>query len=186
MATINEKLHSYLGIQSLIKELFNRMNKLEKAFNTFRSTSNGNSGSNENFIPLTGTVLGEEVSGDISFTDGTTDHSIKQLNTAGDSQSFLSVNGTNAGLLAATLDFSIYSVFDVDVNGARMSSTNPLSRGIIGVQDFTPNITDLDFVQYKLLPKVSNDFADDTAAALGGIVVGGMYHTTGVVKIRLV
>ena len=30
------------------------------------------------------------------------------------------------------------------------------------------------------------DFADDAAAATGGVAVGGLYHTDGVVKIRLV
>jgi len=33
---------------------------------------------------------------------------------------------------------------------------------------------------------VANDFANDAAAAAGGIVLGGLYHTTGAVKIRLV
>jgi hypothetical protein len=32
---------------------------------------------------------------------------------------------------------------------------------------------------------VSLSFADDTAAAAGGIPVGGLYHTSGAIKIRL-
>lgn len=35
------------------------------------------------------------------------------------------------------------------------------------------------------LPTVSGNYANDAAAASGGIAVGGMYHTSGVVKIRL-
>lgn len=35
------------------------------------------------------------------------------------------------------------------------------------------------------LPTVAGNYANDTAAAAGGIAVGGMYHTAGVVKIRL-
>jgi len=31
-----------------------------------------------------------------------------------------------------------------------------------------------------------NSFANDAAAAAGGIVLGGLYHTAGAVKIRLV
>lgn len=31
-----------------------------------------------------------------------------------------------------------------------------------------------------------NNFANDAAAATGGIPVGGLYHTTGAVKVRLV
>jgi|SaaInl85LU_5_DNA_1037374.scaffolds.fasta_scaffold29838_2 hypothetical protein len=33
--------------------------------------------------------------------------------------------------------------------------------------------------------KVADNFADDSAAATGGIAVGGLYHTNGTVKIRL-
>jgi hypothetical protein len=36
------------------------------------------------------------------------------------------------------------------------------------------------------LPQVANNFANDAAAAIGGIAVGGLYHTAGTVKIRLV
>ena len=36
------------------------------------------------------------------------------------------------------------------------------------------------------LPTVSGDYINDAAAAAGGILVGGLYHTSGVVKIRLV
>lgn len=35
------------------------------------------------------------------------------------------------------------------------------------------------------LPTVAGDYLNDAAAAAGGILVGGMYHTAGVVKIRL-
>ena len=36
------------------------------------------------------------------------------------------------------------------------------------------------------LPQIAANFADDAAAAIGGIAVGGLYHTAGTVKIRLV
>ena len=32
---------------------------------------------------------------------------------------------------------------------------------------------------------IANNFVDDTAAATGGIAVGGLYHTAGVVKVRI-
>lgn len=32
---------------------------------------------------------------------------------------------------------------------------------------------------------VENDFADDAAADTGGIAVGGLYHTSGAVKVRI-
>jgi len=36
------------------------------------------------------------------------------------------------------------------------------------------------------LPQTENNFANDTAAAAGGIAVGGLYHNNGIVRIRLV
>lgn len=36
---------------------------------------------------------------------------------------------------------------------------------------------------YALLPLTS--YANDSAAAAGGVAVGGLYHTTGTVKVRL-
>ena len=33
--------------------------------------------------------------------------------------------------------------------------------------------------------EVADNFADDNAAGIGGVAVGGLYHTDGVVKIRL-
>jgi hypothetical protein len=36
-----------------------------------------------------------------------------------------------------------------------------------------------------IAPTVAGDYVNDAAAAAGGIVVGGLYHTAGVVKIRL-
>jgi len=37
---------------------------------------------------------------------------------------------------------------------------------------------------YSLLPTAS--YVDDVAAAAGGVPVGGLYHTAGTVKVRLV
>lgn len=33
---------------------------------------------------------------------------------------------------------------------------------------------------------IANNFVDDASATAGGIVVGGLYHTAGVVKVRIV
>jgi hypothetical protein len=37
---------------------------------------------------------------------------------------------------------------------------------------------------YAYLPLAS--YANDSAAAAGGVAIGGLYHTTGTVKVRLV
>ena len=69
-------------------------------------------------------------------------------------------------------------------------NANPLAEGLVGAGYYGANYGDNTYVQKKyvdqLTPKVANDFADDAAAAIGGIGVGQVYHTAGVVKIRLV
>ena len=42
-----------------------------------------------------------------------------------------------------------------------------------------------EIIETPALPTVADNFADDTAAAAGGIPQGGFYHTNGVVKINI-
>jgi hypothetical protein len=64
---------------------------------------------------------------------------------------------------------------------------------ILGVENFsattTPNTTYVDNIEVinkvVLRDYIDLDYADDTAAAAGGIVLGGVYHTSGVLKIRI-
>lgn len=44
--------------------------------------------------------------------------------------------------------------------------------------------TILPVAPYSFLPLTS--YANDAAAAVGGVAVGGLYHTAGAVKVRLV
>ena len=54
-------------------------------------------------------------------------------------------------------------------------------------KDATQTVSTLATQEYvaKIIPQVASDFANDVAAASGGIAVGGLYHTAGVVKVRL-
>lgn len=38
----------------------------------------------------------------------------------------------------------------------------------------------------SILPKVEDDYINDSAASAGGIGIGQLYHTSGIIKIRLV
>ena len=63
--------------------------------------------------------------------------------------------------------------------GSGPSQNTPESR-------FTLDYNSADFLVPLNVPTVVNfNFADDTAAAAGGIPVGGLYHNAGVVRIRL-
>lgn len=58
---------------------------------------------------------------------------------------------------------------------------------LLGMTNYTPTRNDAAFAMAYVMTNYSlYDFADDTAAAAGGVVLGQMYHTAGVMKIRIV
>ncbi len=54
----------------------------------------------------------------------------------------------------------------------------------VGTGGVNPQIWFLTILNRRLL-KTTDEFADDAAAAIGGIEIGSLYHTAGAVKIRL-
>lgn len=79
-----------------------------------------------------------------------------------------------------------------DSSGGVVPDASPTVNGISKLyNDLLASNTDGGVTQSAVvtalstLVEVSNDFIDDTAAAIGGIAVGGLYHTSGIVKIRL-
>ena len=98
----------------------------------------------QNAIPLSGTEVGSPVTGDIETTNG-----IRIYSNGVDSGSYSAYSLDD---IAATINaFDNYtgngSSFVVGSNYTSVSSTNPLSVGLTGIQDFTPNITNLDYTQ---------------------------------------
>ncbi len=98
----------------------------------------------QNAIPLSGTESGSPVTGNIEVNNG-----FSLYSNGVDSGSY---SGYNLDDIAAIINvFDNYngngSSFVVNPNYAFFSSTNPLSVGLTGIQDFTPNITNLDYTQ---------------------------------------
>jgi hypothetical protein len=57
---------------------------------------------------------------------------------------------------------------------------------IIGLNTFTATADDMVYVPaLNVVNYASLDFADDAAAALGGVELGGLYHNSGAVRIRI-
>lgn len=121
-------------IERRIVDLYNKLKKAESS-----------SGGGGDFIPLTGTEVGNPVSGNIEF---------------GSEENFLiATDGANASTVKITkyggvgLESSIGGILSsfnlVDDKAAVYSNNSVLSKGLSGSQDFTPNITDLDYVQKK-------------------------------------
>lgn len=75
-----------------------------------------------------------------------------------------------------------------------MSISTPLVDKMIGnayltVKEVQDNLDVIRYVasniESLLGGPIGSDFADDTAAAAGGVAVGQLYHTSGAVKVRL-
>jgi len=112
----------------------------------FKTLARHNYDKSQNAIPLSGTVSGSPVTGNIEVNNG-----FSLYSNGVDSGSY---SGYNLDDIAAIINvFDNYSgngsSFVVNPNYAFFSSINPLSVGLTGIQDFTPNITDLDYTQKK-------------------------------------
>jgi hypothetical protein len=67
-----------------------------------------------------------------------------------------------------------------NISGGTSGST------LLGMNNYTPTRDDAAFaVNYVMTNYAGLDFADDTAAAAGGVVLGQIYHTSGAMKIRV-
>ncbi len=63
-----------------------------------------------------------------------------------------------------------------------------MSAGILlpgGIVDENPLTTGAEILA-ALVGEIPGPYADDTAAASGGVPVGGLYHNAGIVQVRLI
>lgn len=167
---------------------------MAKVDNTINRSGGGD------FIPLAGTEVGSPVTGDIEFGNGIT---FQNKLFSGDAE-ILFDNDSNLFILSKGTAYVRFDVGGINLfsnqgtynsslnlyeTGLSISSDDPTSKGISGDIYYGANYDENTYVQKRyvdeVLPQVSNDFIDDAAAATGGIEVGGLYHTSGVVKIRL-
>lgn len=59
-----------------------------------------------------------------------------------------------------------------------------LARDASENDNTTPNLTDRIGTLEALVDKVATNYADDAAAATGGVEIGSLYNTIGTVKVR--
>lgn len=130
------------------------------------------------YIPLSGTSVGKSVSGDIELNELV---KLKNIITNNQREIFFTDDGyiviSNQNFdTGFTQNFQIgsgecnifttdgfdYTSTRNDINGLNISGSNSLARGIIGQQDFSPNITELDYTQKIYVDtKASKLGADD-------------------------
>jgi len=119
----------------------------------------------QNAIPLSGTEIGKPVTGDIeiadeikiksvdvSATDGylkfkTGQFEQKTTDNIGLTNSEIRSSGTSAFFRVTDNNTGFSNQISVSNVGIDVNSTDPLSRGLSAIQDFSPNITDLDYTQ---------------------------------------
>ncbi len=117
-----------------------------------------------NFIPLTGTEVDSPVSGDIEF-DGYVGNALffpdpndnDTWSSIFNEDGITKLQSTN-GIFYKQLEFS-----GVDQDSFNIVSSNPNFKGFSGGQDFTPNITDLDYTQKKYVDERGSVFNSTTS-----------------------
>ena len=110
---------------------------------------------------------------------------------AGQNQTGSDVNlwGRGAGVDNSFNNVNLLGAFaQATSNGQTVLSKDGVTMARIDTQQMTDSRKyDLpDFSGTFALINITDDFADDTDAATGGVPIGRLYHTAGVVKIRLV
>jgi hypothetical protein len=129
----------------------------EEEFDTFYRTNTGNfngggTAPTGDFIPLTGTTVGNPVSGDIIMSDAI---SIKPL--LGSFESFY-IGDIEKGAIQIT---------DSEINGIQiLGSIN--SKGLASSVDYTSNITDLDYPQKIYVDSVSSQTTTQRSTSTEG------------------
>lgn len=95
------------------------------------------------------------------------------------------VNGKNVTFMVRpTLGRRLDSLYDVSVTGQVTGSILWMTGSVYHASNTNFKLNE----STAILAKVSSsyNFADDTTAAAGGVPLGGLYHTSGSIKIRLV
>lgn len=108
------------------------------------------------FIPRSGTTESNPVTGEIEFLEKAKNLWIK----GADDDGYHAISFTEGLVSMQSLTSYGNTTFTIGAAGAALSASRPNSRGLVGAQDFTANITDLDYTQKK--------YVDDAIAASGG------------------
>ncbi len=94
----------------------------------------------QNVIPLSGTEVGKPVTGDVSIQDDL-------LWSLKNNQQEIVFNDDGSGVQIIANSGTEQGILNIGSNSVTVSSTDTTSRGISGMQDFSANITDLDYTQ---------------------------------------
>lgn len=89
--------------------------------------------------------------------------------------------GDSNVIIASGNTNTIVGGFNNTISGTTSGAT------LLGLSNYIPTRNDAAFaLSYVMTNYASYDYANDAAAAAGGVILGQMYHTAGVMKIRVV
>ena len=152
--------------------IITRINKAEKRivdlYNKLKNLPSGG-GASGDFIPLSGTVVGSPVTGEIEVVEA--GRTIFLNNGEAENSLVIAEGGTS--IIAEDLINTYTAMISVEpsLNKVEVNCDNPASRGLTAVQDFTPNITDLDYTQKKYVDQANSYSTDEIKT--GGTWIDG-------------
>ncbi|MBF00609.1 hypothetical protein [Flavobacterium coralii] len=121
-----------------------------------------------NYLPLTGTADGNPITGNIEVEESTSIFHDNGFYTSG-----IIVEDGGVNLYGYdTTGISCYLRFNQGGTGISFSSNSSTSRGIRGQQDFTHNITALDYTQKKYVDELVGTTIPLTGTATGNPITG--------------
>lgn len=99
-------------------------------------------------IPLSGTTTGNSITGDLEFQESAKNLWVKGPDYPND---YYTINFAEGGISLNYINEDTGDTNNITIsqNALTISSDNPTSKGITGIEDYTPNITDLDYTQKK-------------------------------------
>lgn len=129
----------------------------------FKTLARYNYDYSQNAIPLSGTVSGSPVTGNIEVNNG-----FSLYSNGVDSGSYSAYSLDDIVAIISTNDgYTGYiSSITLNPNYVSFSSTNPTSEGIVGIEDFTANITDLAYTQKKYVDSLVIKGSFDSGAVV--------------------
>ena len=118
-------------------------------------------GASGDFVPLSGTEVGSPVTGEVEVVEA--GRTIFLNNGEVENSLVIAEGGTH--IITENLINTYTAMISVEptLNKVEVSCDNPASRGLTAVQDFTPNITDLDYVQKKYVDERCSVFNATTS-----------------------
>lgn len=165
--TLNELIEkiSTARFFHLPKMVAEALRKLTGRIETLENTPTGD------YIPLSGTTVGNPVTGDIDLSDF---NRIKVNSTNSNVLSYIEFDDGSFNFKRENYLTGFNSNFRLIENGIIISDDNPANAGLSGAHDYSANITDLDYTQ-KIYIDERGSVVNTTTSVLDASTLNSTY-----------